>query len=218
MRKTLTQQKNNVLIIKILTAKKSCPGSEPGRGWPRPGFGRNQNCFRFNNNSGEIRFLKCHQDPTNHFALILIRRRSLEEGATARGSKFVTSCNRVHIQCTRIIYISQPYISSLFLSQSALEDVKPNVSNSSSSSSSGQPFNMYEAFLNRKEKDKTGAGAGASAAASTTPGASTTVAAAQAAPPTPTTTTDYLDESTFEAAGVRPRKPCNCTKSQCLKL
>ena len=24
--------------------------------------------------------------------------------------------------------------------------------------------------------------------------------------------------ATFEPAGVRPRKPCNCTKSQCLKL
>jgi hypothetical protein len=24
--------------------------------------------------------------------------------------------------------------------------------------------------------------------------------------------------STFEPSGVRPRKPCNCTKSQCLKL
>ena len=24
--------------------------------------------------------------------------------------------------------------------------------------------------------------------------------------------------ATFEPSGVRPRKPCNCTKSQCLKL
>jgi hypothetical protein len=31
---------------------------------------------------------------------------------------------------------------------------------------------------------------------------------------------DDPDEAsdTFEASGVRPRKPCNCTKSQCLKL
>lgn len=47
----------------------------------------------------------------------------------------------------------------------------------------------YEAFLSKKEdKPKTTSASSASNAAS------------------------------FEPAGVRPRKPCNCTKSQCLKL
>ena len=48
----------------------------------------------------------------------------------------------------------------------------------------------YEAFLSKKEeKPKTLSSSSASNAA-----------------------------ATFEPAGVRPRKPCNCTKSQCLKL
>jgi hypothetical protein len=48
----------------------------------------------------------------------------------------------------------------------------------------------YEAFLSKKEdKPKTTSSSSSNAAA-----------------------------AAFEPAGVRPRKPCNCTKSQCLKL
>jgi hypothetical protein len=34
----------------------------------------------------------------------------------------------------------------------------------------------------------------------------------------PKTTSGGSSNVAFEPSGVRPRKPCNCTKSQCLKL
>lgn len=97
-----------------------------------------------------------------------------------------------------------------------LEDVKPILTAAASNPVAGstganhQPFNMYEAFLNRKESSRGGGGPAAPAAASAAAASSGGAAAAAA---------DSLEESgTFEASGVRPRKPCNCTKSQCLKL
>ena len=84
---------------------------------------------------------------------------------------------------------------------------------SSSAMPDAKPFNMYEAFLNRKEKDK-----------KTTAVAAVEESAAAAAAAAGPLSADYLEEEeaaaagSFEASGVRPRKPCNCTKSQCLKL
>ncbi len=63
----------------------------------------------------------------------------------------------------------------------------------------------YEAFLNQKTDRRSGGShVSASVQEATTDPLESAVPAAQAAP--------------FEPSGVRPRKPCNCTKSQCLKL
>ena len=79
-------------------------------------------------------------------------------------------------------------------------DVKPLIS----ATTANEMNSAYEAFLNRPNDHGRGsrddpAGVGG--------GDGDTASLGQASESTP-----------FEPSGVRPRKPCNCTKSQCLKL